>query len=366
MVFTISIGSETYLKVAIIGAGISGLSCAYELKRYGIIPTIFEKKESLSQCVDFNTTTLKLFDRNISNPMRYLKKEYNLDVKPLNTLNQIEMISPNNKTVVKGNLGYIFNRGENKISLENQIKSNTNLSIIFNKHVEIDDIINEYDYIVVATGEINTAKRLSLWSPTYYAFSRIAIISGTFNPNSLKMWVNTEYTKSCFTFLLPHSTNKASLVLTVDNINQNELDYYWEKFIKGEKITNTIIKTSDVESCIGFVCPPKVNNIYFIGVAGGFIDSVLEFGMLNGIESGLFAAQSIAKDISFDKLIKPIIKDLKNKHEFRKSLNTFSNNDFDKLIKFLGLPIIKQLIYNNPLSKVTHGTLLAKMYNTFK
>ena len=90
------------MNVAIIGAGIAGLSCAYELKRNGVIPTIFEEKQYLSQAVDFNTTTLKLFDRNMSDPMRYLKKEYNLNIKPLNALKEIVMNSPNKQTVIKG------------------------------------------------------------------------------------------------------------------------------------------------------------------------------------------------------------------------------------------------------------------------
>lgn len=32
------------MKVAIVGAGLSGLSCAFELKKHGIKPIIFEKK----------------------------------------------------------------------------------------------------------------------------------------------------------------------------------------------------------------------------------------------------------------------------------------------------------------------------------
>jgi len=38
-------------KVAIIGAGIAGLSCAIELQRHGITPTIFEKTKMLLACV---------------------------------------------------------------------------------------------------------------------------------------------------------------------------------------------------------------------------------------------------------------------------------------------------------------------------
>ena len=34
---------QKMIKVAVIGAGIAGLSCAIELERHGITPVIFEK-----------------------------------------------------------------------------------------------------------------------------------------------------------------------------------------------------------------------------------------------------------------------------------------------------------------------------------
>ena len=353
------------MKVAIVGAGIAGLSCAYELKKNGIVPTIFDEKAYLHQAVDFNTCTLKLFDRHISDPMKFLKKEYNLNIHPLNPLKEIVMNSPNKQTIVRGNLGYILNRGEDKQSLENQIASNTNLPVIFNKHVDVEDIRKDFDYVVVATGKADTAKQMNIFTPVFNAFARISVISGEFKTDSLKMWVNTEYSKSCFVFQLAHSPQKACLAIIVNDIIASELDYYWERFIKIEGISNVIIKTNDVQHELGYINPPKVGNVYFVGKAGGFIDCIFGFGMLSGIESGIFAARSIAKNIKYKKLLKPIIKDLKRKEEFRKAQNSFDNWGYDRLVQFLGFPGVKQLIYNNPLAKISRATFIAKIYNKF-
>ena len=61
----------TILKVGIIGAGLAGLSCAFELEKFGIIPVIFEKKSSLGQNMNFNSIQMNLFDMGLKNPVKY-------------------------------------------------------------------------------------------------------------------------------------------------------------------------------------------------------------------------------------------------------------------------------------------------------
>lgn len=66
------------MNVAIIGAGISGLSCAIELRRNGIPTTIFEIKNYIGEGTDLGVCRLRLFDSFFSNPMEYLSKYYNI------------------------------------------------------------------------------------------------------------------------------------------------------------------------------------------------------------------------------------------------------------------------------------------------
>ncbi|OGO80787.1 MAG: hypothetical protein A2Y21_09345 [Clostridiales bacterium GWC2_40_7] len=62
------------------------------------------------------------------------------------------------------------------------------------------------------------------------------------------------------------------------------------------------------------------------------------------------AAKAIADNGDYDALMKPLQKHIDNISAFRKKLDKFTNDDFDKLLSFIGTPGIKQLIYNSKLN----------------
>lgn len=354
------------MKVAIIGGGISGLSCAFELKKHGIIPKIFEKKSYIGDALDLTIVTLRMFDPFKESPMKYLKKNYKLNIKPLNPLKELIMIGPTNKTIVRGKVGYIFKENGEEDSLEGQIANQVNLSVDFDHYVNIEDIKNDFDYIVCANGDETLAKKLNIWNPTLHTYIRISTVLGDFKVNSITMWNNKEYAKNAYCYLLPYDKDRGTLVFSATNISYEELDFYWNQFLRKENIQYKIIETRDVQKNIGFVYPLQIDNIYFVGDAGGLTDDFLGFGAMRGIESGILAGRCIANHLDYDKSMEPIIKDLKRNHEFRKAFNHFDNKDLDRLIAFLGLPIIKQFIYNNPYYKVSRYAPIVKFYNQLK
>jgi len=50
--------------------------------------------------------------------------------------------------------------------------------------------------------------------------------------------------------------------------------------------------------------------------------------------------------------------------KLRKMINEFDNDDYERLIKILTMPVIKRIIYNNPLAKVQSITSAAKSSTT--
>ncbi|MGI6585474.1 MAG: NAD(P)-binding protein [Lutisporaceae bacterium] len=155
------------MRVAIIGAGLSGLSCAIELEKHCIRPVIFEMRAHIGESIDYALIWPRILNMPIMDPLKYLKKQYGLQLMPVNHMKKIIMYSPKAKATERGSLGYIFRRGYSKDALEYQLLNCLKAPIIFNRYAEIEDIINEFNFVVAATSNSIISKKLKLWTDTF-------------------------------------------------------------------------------------------------------------------------------------------------------------------------------------------------------
>jgi flavin-dependent dehydrogenase len=353
------------IKVAIIGAGLSGLACAFEFKKNGCTPVIFEKQSQIGEILDFSGIWLRMFTRHFCDPKDHFKKEYGLDIQPLNKLNELVMKFPNKEVRVKGKLGYILERSTDKCSLENQLVQQANISIQFDSEVKLEEIKNNFDYVVVACGDHRPAEKLGICTNIFSTYSRVTRIAGDFKPDLCKLWINTEYANHSFCYLIPKSPSVATLAQILNVIPQDQYDLYWDKFFTMEGQKYEILEKKDTTHYSGFVHPIRVDNIFFVGSAAGLTDDLIGIGAYNAIISGIWAARSIIGKLDYNAIMRPYGNDITKMHEFRKAVNTFNNKDFDMVASLIGAPLIKQFIYKNPLFKIRHATSLARLYNYF-
>jgi hypothetical protein len=295
-------------------------------------------------------------------PLRYLKKQYGISLTPTNPIKKIILHSPNKRAVESGSLGYIFRRGTHSYALERQLLNYLSAPITFNRYIEIEDIIDDFEYIVVASATSIIPKKLNVWTDIFNANVRLATIVGKFNPTEVITWENEKYAKDAFCYLVPNGPKDASLVQIVNGITSNELDYYWKEFIFTENLDYSISSHIDTEHDCGFVEPVQYKNILFTGDAAGFTDDLIGCGGLNAIESGILAARAIALGQDYSTLVEPIYRDIRKLHELRKAINTFDNANIDRFIAFLGLPIIKNFLYSNPFFRMRQAASIAGRY----
>ncbi len=350
------------MKVAIIGAGLAGLACGHELLRNGIIPDIFEENDYVGEVLDFPVINIRLFNSLVFNPFKYLSQNFQINITPHYKLTELVTVTPTRTHIIQGNLGTILRRGIDDDTLANQILKDINIQIQYNTPVNFEDIQDRYDHVVISTGNLIAAKKLNVFKPLFDAYVRIATLKGSFRTNAITIWLNTKYARHGFAYCVPNSESEAYLILIVTNANYDEFEYFWNLFIK-DNIRDQIVNAKDLRHSVGVVEPVKVGNLYLAGFSGGFIDSFIGFGAMQSILSGAAAGYCISHNKDYPAYIKKIVDSNMKKYEFRKAFDRLDNKALDRTTRFVTLPGVRQLIYNNPLARITQGAPLARLYN---
>ncbi len=281
------------MKIAIIGAGISGLTCAYELVRKGITPVIFEMKGFVGHQLEYSSIWQMKNKFTKIDSVKYLKNNFDLEITPMEKLRTIEFFLGDKKKRIDGDLGYIMRRGRESHSIEKQLASKLNVRIELDSYIKIEEIKDLFDIIVVATGNNLIAKQYNLWTDLNVSQVRVATVLGNFDTGSIKVWFNRDYAQNALFYLVPNNPLEASLVMKVKGVYHHELYYYWDTFLSKECVSYNITEVRDGELCFGAVKSQVKEQIYFIGNAGGLADKFIGAGDFNAILSGLHAAKSI-------------------------------------------------------------------------
>lgn len=356
------------MKVAIVGAGISGLACAYQLESYGIDPIIFEAQSAVGGGYNHVAAILQVFTRSIKDPVRYEKYKYDIPIQPTAVINKIIMNGPTKKSIIRGNnLGYFFVRGPEEGSLESNLFKLIKSNINFNTKIDdLEPLKREFDYVVVATGSNQFTKLYGCWQDLMETWLKGAVILGEFDPNVLMMWINIVYAKSGYAYLAPYDSRRALLALMVPYIKKDELETNWQTFLKIENITNERVEEFVIQHKSGNVYPHAVENVYFVGNAGGILEPFLGFGQFHALLSGSIAAKCIVEAKDYEQEIKYIHEEFMKMLTFRKALDALTNRGFDFIVGLLGFPGFNKIIYNTGLNVVRYASwLVDNAYNKF-
>lgn len=355
------------MKVAIIGAGVAGLCCAHELEAYGISPVIFERNSFIGEQISRVGAFLKLGNRPIKDAIQFTKEKFGITIRPLNTIHSLIHHSSHQTTVIQGNFGYFIQRCAEPEDLKRQIFSQLNKTKIF--YCELGDyekLSKEYDYVVVANGHPAYAKELGCWKELFNGFSRGAVILGDFDPNAMIMYINKKYCKNGYAYLAPFDRHKASVNLVVSDIEEKEMEYFWREFLCTENLRYDVVQEYTQQHESGYAYPHQVGNILFSGNAGGALDPFLGLGQLNSIIMGVMAGRSIATGKEYEKLIQPVIRRNFQMYEFRKGFNKLDNPGCDALLRIIGFPGIRHLIYHTGINVIKYGAGMLKLFSQSK
>lgn len=339
------------MKVAIIGAGTAGLSCAIELERNGIYPVIFERNSFIGEYHSHVSAFLGLITRPVLDPIKYMDKVLGIKLTPLNKIKKVEHYSPNNEVTVSGPLGYFMIRGNDNDSVKNQLYGQVKTNVHFNSFVNPEDVENEFDYVVVADGTWTTPQRYGIWQEVMKTWVRGGTFAGDFQKNTLKMWLDNDLTKGVYIYCAPYNKNNAIIAHVVQNIEHEELNDYWHRFLESRSILkdHDMLESWELPHHAGTVSTNRVGKVYFIGAAGGGVEPFLGFGQFNAVVTGVMAARSIAKGYDINLLLKDLRKKTQELNVLRPLLNKATNRDFDRLLTLMKIPGLRSTIYRTDI-----------------
>jgi digeranylgeranylglycerophospholipid reductase len=353
------------MDVAIIGAGLAGLSSAITLEKYGIVPTIYEKADFIGDREQHVAATLNIFDKPIMNVLEYIEKRFGIKITPLNIVKTMTHYSPNKTVSLVGEFGNFLLRDKSPQSIKGQLYSQLNKTeILLNKKADYKKLKNEYDYVIVATGTPNIAEELGCWTNWIHGWIKGADVSSDFDTSEMLIWLNKKYCRNGYAYLTPINSHKASLLLFLPFTAEAEVNSYWELFLKTENIKYKILETFKVRHGSGYVYPHRFGNVFLTGGVGGAIDPFLGFGQTTSIQMGGLLAESIAKGLEFEKMITDLMKKNADLYEFRKAYDKATDKSYDKIVTAIGLPGVKPVIYYSPINVIKIGASAIRLKNT--
>jgi len=346
------------MKIAIIGAGLAGLACAQECEKQGIIPDVFERYDMVGWIWPSVNVQLEVFTNRFGKDiMHYLRSQYGLNFKPSGDLTNIILKSPNEEAIIEGRLGYLLYRGKHPMSLENELfRDLTTTPVHLNRPADYKELSRKYDYVVVADGKDIVAKELGVWEDCGRVYSYGGVAQGSFVPGTATVYFNTDYAGTGYARISSFDASKAMVALYVIGHNYNEFDLprLFTKFLETEGLEHLefFYKLVPPIFSTGRVSKFQVGNVLLAGRAAGLLERIMGEGSASSLISGVMAARAIIKGEDYDSHVLPLKEHLENISSFRTVIDKFTNQDFDRVVAFLGTPGIKQAIYNSGIDFV--------------
>ncbi|MCF8564557.1 NAD(P)/FAD-dependent oxidoreductase [Alicyclobacillus tolerans] len=332
------------MRVAIMGAGLSGLSCAIELERHGIHPTILERRSRVGDRFINGEVFADIFSRPVKDEVRYLAENHQIYIQPPSNINELILYSPNQQATLKGPIGFVSIRGRHEESLENQLARQVKSKVHFNAEESYEDLLREYTHVVVATGDAEYVKRIQAFEVGLTVTLKGTTVEGAFSRARVICWFDQRFAPHTgYGFLIPFSEKEATLVLAYPEykgISAYDKDELWKRFQdRASRDLGQSLKVTDSfevnEYIMGIAESPRLGNTLFVGNCLGTIMPLMGFGQFPSILSGIYAALDICGIEKYEDLIASIRSSYYNSLALRRFVESLDNDGIDKVIKLL-------------------------------
>ena len=313
--------------VTVLGAGLSGLTAAVKLAEAGQKVTVFEKNSFVGGISIENIQAVRNYDLPFDQFDHFAKN--GLKFHSIKPIHKIVKYAPSGKKMEVNSgdkpLFYAVKRGSDQSSLDYQLYGR---SLEFGVKTTFNSANTLGNGNIIA---VNSIFR-NIWA--YGAmFKGINV-----DPEKIIFFMDNDYCPQGYIYLIPYGKHEASIAATSFDLSC-PLPILFKKFLKENEVVNEAISSASfTRNFSGFAyCnipeTAEIKGKKFVGSAAGFIDPARGFGIKYAIESGMMAAESITKNISYDSLWKKAFeKEFIENFKRRLFLEKLQNADYEKMV----------------------------------
>ncbi len=348
------------MKILIIGGGPVGCYAGFLLAKKGHYVEIYENHPSVGspiQCTGILTSSFDQFKLPMDN---YL----------VNTIDRIEVNSPNKRVEIKQKdyivcrtkfdqyLASLAKKEGVKIFTSHSFKRKEGDCLIIYNSKEKKDISIKPDLVIAADGPLSpTAKAYGFYSKLRENFFGVqATVEGKFAGKTIRTFFGNEVCPGLFAWITPESDKIARVGLATKERSK----HFFDKFMQDHNFKATAMQAGTIP-----VYEPSQElvkeNCFVIGDAATIVKATTLGGIVPAMQQVEILVKNLDNVKKYKKELKPLLREMRLHRYVHKTMEKFSDNDWDKLVSYVAQPKVQKVFESytrdNPIPLVTKALL---------